>query len=136
MAAGATVNADYYFLYAYPMSPAFTDTAGVYIVNNIFEGNGASYFINCHSDFSLYSDYNVVYNFSKYIGDLGTLIGTTNDLTTDPLFIDNDLHIGSLSPAINNGATPALFEFIPALDFNGIARPLGGDYDIGAYETE
>ncbi len=136
IATTAASTADDHFIYGYPLHSTFTDTASVYIINNIFEGNGISYFMKCFSDFSLYSDYNVVYNFSKYIDDLGTLIGTTNDQTGNPLFLDNNLHIGIGSSAINNGTSPTLFPLIPTTDKDGTVRPLNGLYDIGAFETE
>lgn len=136
MATGATPNIGHSMINTYPMYTTFTDTAEVYLVNNIFEGNGVSYFINCYNNFKLYSDYNVVYDFSKYIGDLGTLIGTANDQTEDPIFLDDDLHISTGSSAINNGASPTLYPLIPTVDKDGTTRPLGGNYDIGAYERE
>jgi len=97
--------------------------------------NGYSSFVKCQADFLFYSDYNVVYNFRKYKGPFGAIIGTTHDITEDPLFIDDDLHVGPTSPAINSGTSPVLFPYMPGVDRAGIARPQGVGYDIGADET-
>ncbi|HEX9115137.1 MAG TPA: right-handed parallel beta-helix repeat-containing protein [Anaerolineae bacterium] len=41
-----------------------------------------------------------------------------------------DFHVGAGSPAINHGTSNGA----PATDADGVARPQGGAYDIGAYE--
>jgi parallel beta-helix repeat protein len=51
----------------------------------------------------------------------------------NPLFVNAaaaDFHLQSSSPAINAGTLLALV----ATDFDGVSRPQGGAYDIGAYE--
>ncbi len=68
----------------------------------------------------------------------GAQAALTNNLTADPLFVDAanaDFHLTSTtsvtSPAIDAGiATNA-----PSVDFDGIARPQGAGYDIGAFEA-
>jgi PKD repeat protein len=135
MAAGAEQDLSDNFVYMRGLYSTFTDTAKVYFVNNIFSGNGYSYLMKFSSDFSLFSDYNVVYNFNGYAGTDGTLIGTSNDITANPAFEDDDLHIGLLSPAVDKGADPLLYEDIPGTDREGVSRPLGIGYDIGAYEA-
>jgi len=61
-----------------------------------------------------------------------------NDVTADPLFINTGLGIfrtSSSSPVIDAGVNPSAGGGPPvAVDINGIARPIGGFYDIGAYE--
>lgn len=39
-----------------------------------------------------------------------------------------------VSPAINGASSPILWSPVPLLDRRGVQRPLGGGYDIGAYE--
>ena len=57
----------------------------------------------------------------------------TSPLSTDPQFVSiTDFHLQSTSPAINTGlAIP-----IVLTDFEGISRPQGVTYDIGAYEYQ
>ena len=133
MAPGALQNTGYHFMELRPQWE-FTDTSDIYFVNNIFEGNGFSSWAECMYDFAFYSDYNVVYNFSKYIDDKGSIIGTTNDVTTDPLFTDDALHIDAASPAIDSGTDDAGYLYLPQDDYEGITRPQGSGYDMGAYE--
>ena len=57
----------------------------------------------------------------------------SNNFTTDPKFINastNDFHLQSSSPAINAGTTVSTV----TTDFDGVSRPQGSAYDIGAYE--
>lgn len=64
--------------------------------------------------------------------DLSGFTGLTPYLTLDPLFISTttpDFHLQSTSPAKDAGVfTTALF------DIDGISRPQGASFDIGAYE--
>jgi hypothetical protein len=137
VADNAVQDTNNYFMYIRGMELTLpTDTTSVYIANNIFQANNYSYFVKCQANFSFYSDYNVIYNFRKYKGALGTIIGTTHDIDEDPLFIDEDLHIGQASPAINSGTAPELFPYIPNFDRVGTARPQGVGYDIGVDETD
>jgi hypothetical protein len=78
---------------------------------------------------------NIVYQNSG--GDIvdSSSTGTTlrNNLTTNPKFIDastNNFHLQATSPAINAGITLSAAQ----TDLDGIARPQGALYDIGAYE--
>jgi hypothetical protein len=62
----------------------------------------------------------------------GPTSGFTNNVNADPLFVNlslRDFHLLSTSPAIDAGiVTPA------TRDHDGIARPQGASYDLGAYE--
>ena len=79
---------------------------------------------------------NIVYGNGSAItnwGDPGAVI--SNNLTSDPMFVNasaNDFRLQSTSPAIDAGVT---LSAVPT-DFNGIARPQGSRYDIGAYEYQ
>ena len=71
----------------------FTDTASLYLVNNIFQGNGNTSLMKCNHEFSLFTDYNTVFGFSSYLGGSGTLIGTGHDVADDPMYLNDDLEI-------------------------------------------
>jgi PKD repeat protein len=78
---------------------------------------------------------NIAYhNGNGNYSDAGT--GTTQDhnlFTKDPQFVDaanHNFHLQSTSPAINAGITIALV----TTDYDGVSRPQGGAYDIGAFE--
>jgi parallel beta-helix repeat protein len=80
----------------------------------------------------------LVRNNIAWRNDTEATIGTgstadTNLFGEEPLFLDegtNDLHLRAASPAVDSGAA------IPAVltDFDGIPRPQGAGYDIGAFE--
>jgi parallel beta-helix repeat protein len=64
----------------------------------------------------------------------------SNYILTDPLFVNASVnpnianfHLNSNSPAINNG-TGNPYSASQANDFDGVFRPQGNGYDIGAYE--
>jgi hypothetical protein len=76
---------------------------------------------------------NILYQNRGTIQDLGSGTNQSHNLVTDPKFIDpsaNNFHLQPNSPAIDAGIT------IPEVttDFDGITRPQGNAYDIGAYE--
>ncbi len=56
-----------------------------------------------------------------------------HSLYADPLFVgapDRDYHLTAYSPAIDAGTA----EGAPSVDLDGVSRPQGGSYDVGAYE--
>jgi len=76
---------------------------------------------------------NIIYNNSSLINDYSSGITLSNNLTSDPQFVDvanGNFALRSSSPAINAGQ--ALAEV--TTDINGVSRPQGGAYDIGAFE--
>jgi len=58
----------------------------------------------------------------------------TGSITDDPL-LDAEYVPGSGSPAIDAGADPATVGVILLNDYNGVVRPQGSAYDIGAIEV-
>lgn len=97
------------------------------IRNNIFCG---SIGINIGSDLDL-SDHNVDHNLfdtssgSDYYGSFSVI--------SAPLFLNPDIGNYSLqpnSPAIDAGIST----YAPTVDFNGVPRPQGSSFDIGAFE--
>ena len=77
---------------------------------------------------------NLVYRSGTNVGMLtDTAVGT---IIADPLFVNytgtssGDFHLKSTSPAINAGTSLGA----PTTDFDGVTRPQGAGYDIGAYE--
>ncbi|CAN7769320.1 DUF1565 domain-containing protein [Paenibacillus sp. LjRoot153] len=81
---------------------------------------------------------NLTYRNSTYNWSLNPTQGNTHTGTiiADPQFVNyistggGDYHLGSRSPAIDAGAST----YAPATDLDGIPRPYGAGYDIGAYE--
>jgi hypothetical protein len=77
---------------------------------------------------------NICWNTSGNIADTGT--GTVQDhnlLGTNPLFVNegaHDYHLAAGSPALNAGVTLGTFN----TDADGVTRPQGSAWDIGAYE--
>jgi hypothetical protein len=63
-------------------------------------------------------------------GTPGGMILSNNRLSTNAQLVNPpfDFRLLATSPAINTGS------FSSAFDFDGVARPVGGGYDIGAYE--
>jgi Protein of unknown function (DUF1565) len=63
-------------------------------------------------------------------------LSATGTVTADPQFVNyqangtGDYHLKSTSPAINAGTSTSA----PVTDFSGGTRPVGGAWDIGAYE--
>ena len=106
--------------------------SGTKVYNNtIYNTSGAPGIVSSNCS-SCEIKNNIIRVGGKAIGDGG---GTTisNNLTTDPMFVDAgnaNFRLKAGSPAINTGL--ALSEV--ATDMDGTSRPQGGSYDIGAYE--
>jgi hypothetical protein len=78
---------------------------------------------------------NVIYQTPQPINNAGMAAIISNNLTTDPKFVNpgtNDFRLQSGSSAIDSGADLALLGL--TLDFANAVRPQGCCYDIGAYE--
>jgi hypothetical protein len=122
----------------------------VYVVNNIF-CTAATTGTNILSiNFISYEDGLIILNNNSYYRATGTLRcywdGTyyytsspdkwgDEPLFTNPLFVNGadyngNFHLASTSPCIDTGNSAIVSSF----DFDGVSRPQGAGYDIGAYE--
>jgi parallel beta-helix repeat protein len=100
--------------------------------NTIYNNRGAGIYVYPGASNSIITN-NIVYQNGATITDVGSGSSIYNNLTTDPKFVNaaaGDLQLQAGSAAIDSGAT--LNDFTN--DMNGIARPQGIGWDIGAYE--
>lgn len=91
-------------------------------------------------------DVRIRWGSTKYtLGSFQSATGkATNCLNVDPKFVNpaaDDFHLQSSSPAINKGLTSQVFDRFQSIhgidirkDLESTKRPLGGAWDIGAYE--
>ncbi|MDE2041170.1 MAG: right-handed parallel beta-helix repeat-containing protein [Patescibacteria group bacterium] len=111
------------------------------IRNNIIYGNtGEGYGIDSYeaSGGGVVIDHNLIYGNSGGLwtftrgGSSYTYTTTANITNASPLFVNSssDFHLQSSSPAINAGVTVAGV----SPDLDGVSRPQGSAYDMGAYE--
>jgi len=98
------------------------------IKNNIFYNAGSDYWTRFKD--GLQASNNLIYHTDKIVNQSTY----PNDIVNqDPLFVDisnYNFHLRSDSPAIDRGATLTDFSY----DKDGISRPQGAAWDIGAYE--
>ncbi|HMG36659.1 MAG TPA: right-handed parallel beta-helix repeat-containing protein [Blastocatellia bacterium] len=77
---------------------------------------------------------NIVFNFEQPLTDsTGLAVLETNLIGVDPSFVDaasGDFHLNGASPAVDAGTTAPQV----STDRDGIARPQGQGYDVGAIE--
>jgi hypothetical protein len=109
-----------------------TSTANLRIVNNIFYGpkSAGLYFENFAFPNGLVRQ-NLVYGAAMLVGPRRGLTVSRNWDDTDPEFAGpNDLHLRAGSPAVDVGLP--LREV--SHDADGVPRPQGAGYDLGAYE--
>jgi MYXO-CTERM domain-containing protein len=104
----------------------FRDGATGIVKNNIFMNVETSYWASDGGQVT--GDSNIIMTANP-----PDPVGAHDLVATDPLFVDaanNDFHLQAESPAIDKG------EALPdvAADHDGIARPQGSGWDIGAFE--
>jgi hypothetical protein len=95
--------------------------------NNIFDVLSGQQYVSLDTDLSWVTGSN-----NLFFG-AGNPLGVFSDsVVGDPTFVSvaaNNFHLQAGSPAIDSGATVQL-----ATDYDGVSRPQGSAYDIGAYE--
>lgn len=104
-------------------------------VNNVVWNNGAAWYgVNVEDGTGWIVKNNIIYGHGVDFSDSGTGTVYQNNLENiDALFVNpaaGDFHLTDLSPAINAGQTITQAN----RDADGVVRPQGGAYDIGAYE--
>lgn len=108
------------------------NATNVNIRNNIFNAKGAGNNAMLFDDptLNVVPDHNLCWNPDGF-GGQNTTFGT-NAVIADPKFVNppSDFHLQSGSPAIDAGSGIGA----PADDFDGVPRPYGIGFDIGAYE--
>jgi len=97
--------------------------------NNIFYSLSDTFYVFLDSNPIVASDYDLFY------GNSTPPVWATHALNSDPLFFNvgnNDFHLQESSPAKDTGTNNV--NIIVTSDFDGVFRPQGVEYDIGAYE--
>jgi hypothetical protein len=124
--------------------PFFFDCLGGICENNLFNNN---IFANTQGGFCFWEvhEAGAIIGPNQYLNNLTFGCGSNiwvngnaqNTVTADPQFVNNtgspsgDYHLLPSSPAIDRG-TPS---GAPATDKDGVPRPQGAGFDIGAYEA-
>jgi uncharacterized protein (TIGR03437 family) len=113
------------------------DSTGTVIIrNNIFYAPRRQAITqDIFSSTSCTVDNNIVFGAGVSLGAPSACSSDNNRLNTDPMLVNAttapyDFHLTAGSPAIDTGAT------VPAApaDIDGVPRPQGSAYDVGAYE--
>jgi len=122
-------------------APGGVQVKNTKVINNIVYNNPRSGIMQyCYSGESCIGSGNVTANNLVYGNGSNISLKTgsaTATVSADPKFVSynptgtGDYRLQSGSPAINKGTSSSA----PATDILGMARPLGGAFDIGAYES-
>ncbi|WP_372523898.1 choice-of-anchor Q domain-containing protein, partial [Sulfuricaulis sp.] len=102
------------------------------IKDNIFYSDGSSSYFSASTSTpapAITMDHNLYYNFGAAPSQ------DTAPITGNPLFVNaaaGNFHLQSGSPATNTGTTSV--STVVTMDHDGVNRPQGGGYDVGAYE--
>jgi len=111
----------------------------VTIVNNICSGVHGAFpstgiLVESGSTNDL-QDYNNVYG--SFTWPYGGTVEGAHSIHVDPLFVNaagGNFHLQASSPCIGAGASTAIDPNIPVIDYDGVSRPQGANWDMGAYE--
>ena len=110
-----------------PYAGIYIKSSAVLIKNSILWGNSSTE-VYCDDG---YGPCDITVTHSNIQGGWN---GTgNNNINSDPLFVDaanGDFHLQSGSECIDNGTSAGA----PATDINGVSRPQGSGFDMGAYE--
>ncbi|WP_375758430.1 choice-of-anchor Q domain-containing protein [Corallococcus exercitus] len=120
---GIIVGGGDYYKYSGPAD--YVNVSNNILVNNVY-GVNLSGDVGSHNTYTNNLVYQNTYNFSSGASHSGTVIAP-------PRFVNasaGDFHLAAGSLAINAGSPT----FAPSVDLDGNPRPVGGKYDIGAYE--
>jgi hypothetical protein len=110
------------------------DSTNAQVYNNTLYKNGWGFKIHATSKGAIVRN-NILYQNVIAINDRGVGTIQSNNLTTDPKFVNasaNNFTLQATSPAIDAGIA---LSAVPT-DLNRISRPQGSRYDIGAYEYQ
>jgi len=127
-----------------------------YLNNQSAELNDGQIFPNSSEDIRIFnnilvapankkinSNYNngksIVYDYNLHFGGNAVALTGSHLVKGDPKFVDaanNDFSLQQTSPAINNGIDSITGVAAPGIDFSSKNRPVGGGFDIGAFEFE
>ncbi len=128
-------NLVYNNLYGGITSICYGSPSNTQIYNNTFYGNGRAAIDICTGVTNTQIKANIIFNNSGTINDNGAGTVATNNLTTNPQFVNaaaNDFRLQATSSAIDAGVAIS----VVTTDYSGISRPQGCCYDIGAYEYQ
>lgn len=116
-------------------SDGATSATGARIIGNIITGNGeygiASYWGGSVGSGNQISRNLVWGNGAGNVAVTGITVDST--ITANPLFVNaaaGDFHLQGTSPALGQGVG----DYTPQVDLVGVARPVGGGPDLGAFE--
>ena len=110
------------------ISLEYDAATNVVVRNNIFSQNNAYQIYSADADAIIQN--NLIDSFRGYAGETRG----TDYQEGFPQFVNpfgENFHIVSTSIARDNGTSTG---FVPSTDFDGVGRPQGAGYDIGAYE--